>query len=59
MSFACIKEGKEYNVLNFKIYGFVNHFYDIYVIQLENIILVNLIIQINLGFFKIVKNNIY
>ena len=56
MSFACIKEGKECHILNFKVYVFVNHFYDIYV---KKIILVNIIIQINLGIFKIVKNIIY
>ena len=33
MSFACIKEGKEFHILNFKVYVFVNHFYDIYVIK--------------------------
>ena len=31
MSDACIKEGKECNILNLKIYFFVNHFHDIYV----------------------------
>ena len=31
MSFACIKEGKECHILNFKVYLVVNHFDDIYV----------------------------